>query len=109
MGVSYGAGGEFKADKQWSGKMEANVAEALIGALSSAGLHGLASACICLCLICYVAWPDAVLPSNWTMADKALVMDQAWQHGGRSLNDEAALLHLNLPALARQMDAWLAE
>jgi len=106
--VCYGTGGEFRADKEWHSKMEANVSEALIGALSKAGLDGLTHAAICLCLLCFVAWPQGVLPSNWAMAEKTLAMKHARASGGRAVNDEVALLHVNVAELRASMERWLA-
>lgn len=105
--VSYGAGGEFKADKDWQRKMEANVAEALIGALAAAGLQDLADAACALCMLCSMVWPDGILPSNWAMAEKVLAMEQARKHGGRTVGDELALRHLNWPLLCARMASWL--
>jgi len=106
--VCYGSGAEFRADNLWHSKMEANVAEALIGALSKAGLDGLAHAAVCLCLLCYVAWPQGVLPSNWAMAEKRLAMERTRASGGRFVNDEVALVHVNIAELCNSMERWLA-
>ncbi|CAK0836026.1 unnamed protein product [Prorocentrum cordatum] len=64
---------EFRADTQWAKKKEANVAEALVGALEAAELSELALAAVTLCFVCSVVWPQGVLPSNWYMAEKVLI------------------------------------
>jgi hypothetical protein len=73
--VCYGVGREFRADALWPQKMEANVAEALIGALAQEGFEELSIAAAALCLICYGLWPRGVLPSNWSMAEKVLTLE----------------------------------
>jgi len=105
--VCYGAGGEFRADKEWVNKMEANVAEALIGALKTADLDDLAVAASVLCFLCYALWPEGVLPSNWAMAEKVLEMQQAREHGGRAVNDSFCQKHIDLDVLKARMEHWL--
>jgi len=103
--VTYGFGGEFKADKIWQQKKEANVAEALIGALDSAGLGNLVSAVSALCFLMYMDPLCQTLPSNWAMAEKLLAVKERedwvehldWYHR-----------HLDVTAFTREMDRCLS-
>jgi len=107
LAVRYGFGREFKADVLWQQKKEANVAEALIGALHCAGCEKLARAACGLCFLSYVATPCTVLPSNWAMAEKWLgirekesegwAKDQAWYKQ-----------HLDFDSFEQDMDSLLA-
>jgi hypothetical protein len=75
--VSYGSGQAFRMDTQWPHKMQANVAEALVGALHFARLSDLVKAATCICLLSYVAPMLGVLPSNWAMAEKTIDLFEA--------------------------------
>jgi hypothetical protein len=106
LSVSYGGGKEFKMDTKWPSKMEANVLEALVGAMDEAGLDNLVKATSCLCLLSLVAPPRAVLPSNWQMAEYVLAMlerNPLWVTG-----DTAVMLpYLDNELLANEMERWL--
>jgi len=75
--VSYGSGQAFRMDSLWQQKMQANVAEALVGALDAAGLAHLVKAAACICLLSYLAPVAGVLPSNWAMAKKTIDLFEA--------------------------------
>jgi len=100
--VSYGSGKEFRADKEWAHKKEANVMEALIGALHKAQLGGLAVAAVTLCFACSVVWPPGVIPSNWYMAEKVM------KNGVPTRNDFMLQL-LDVDGLTRGMEKSLNE
>jgi len=70
LSVQYGMGACFKKDKEWQGKKEANVVEALVGELSRAGHKAVVQAIAALCLVTYVDPPLNLLPSNWYMSQK---------------------------------------
>jgi len=106
--VCYGSDAEFRADKEWHRKMEANIAEALIGGLSKAGLDGLAHGAVCICFLCDVAWPQGVLPSTWAVAEKTSAMERTRPSRGQVFNDEVALVHVNMAELCNSMERWLA-
>mmetsp|Transcript_156924 Transcript_156924/g.481346 ORF Transcript_156924/g.481346 Transcript_156924/m.481346 type:complete len:250 (-) Transcript_156924:118-867(-) len=107
--VCYGAGKEFRADKEWSRKMEANLAEALIGALHFAGLRDHARAAVVLCFLASLVRPDGVLPSNWDMAEKVNSMMPGDTLGAAYDDRTFVLGHLDLDALRRFMDSLLLE
>jgi len=106
--VCYGSGGEFRADKKWKTKMEANVAEALIGALHAGGHQRLASAAAGLCFLSYIATPSAAPPSNWAMAARQMRMvEEAGEDWAESQRSMARLF--DAAAFSAEMDACLRQ
>jgi len=102
--VTYGCGSEFKADKIWQQKKEANVAEALIGALDEAGLENLVSAISGLCFLMYMDPLSETLPSNWAMAEKLLAVKEREDWEGHL---DWYRRHLDKGAFMREMGRYL--
>jgi len=102
--VSFGFGSEFKADKLWQQKKEANVAEALIGALQLAGYEKLVKVAAGWCFLSYIATPSAAIPSNWTMSDKVLGLKEMddWRESQRWF-----LKHFNVELFIQEMEKLL--
>eukprot|EP00929_Paragymnodinium_shiwhaense_P055267 TRINITY_DN27699_c0_g2_i1.p1 TRINITY_DN27699_c0_g2~~TRINITY_DN27699_c0_g2_i1.p1 ORF type:complete len:608 (+),score=83.72 TRINITY_DN27699_c0_g2_i1:100-1923(+) len=109
LSVTYGAGQEFQADKQWKSKKEANVAEALIGALNLAGLENYAHAAVVLCFLCSIARPRSVVPSNQDMAKRVLGLEDESEDAYNNGDTDFVLDHISVEGLRSEMDReWLA-
>merc|ERR1712032_315945 len=63
----------FKADKEWQGKKEANVLEALVGELKRVRHTADMELIVALALLTYLDPPINVLPSNWYMRERRVL------------------------------------
>eukprot|EP00929_Paragymnodinium_shiwhaense_P118323 TRINITY_DN9025_c0_g1_i3.p1 TRINITY_DN9025_c0_g1~~TRINITY_DN9025_c0_g1_i3.p1 ORF type:complete len:760 (+),score=104.97 TRINITY_DN9025_c0_g1_i3:92-2281(+) len=105
--VCYGGGKEYKCDKEWKFKREANVAEALIGALYAAGFQNYAHAAVALCFVCSIARPDSVMPSNWDMSVRRLMTARNPELAADDSDALFILKHIDVQSLRKKMEAWL--
>ena len=114
IAVHYGQGKEFKLDKIWARKKEANCLEALMGALHSANYLAECRALAALAALCHLAPPDpkALVPSNWWMAEKVLDNAEKMQSdpeffGGYTLQRQLVRKFLDQKKFQSQMEQWM--
>ena len=114
VGIVYGQGKEFKLDKLWGKKKEANCLEALMGALDKANYESECKALAALAALCHLAPPNprTLVPSNWWMAEK--VLDNAEKRasnpeyfGGDLLQRQLLWKYLDKARFQSQMEQWL--
>eukprot|EP00435_Cladocopium_sp_Y103_P041764 s291_g11.t1 len=112
--IQYGSGKQFKLDKIWASKKEANCLEALMGSLHQAGFQQQCKALAALAALCHLAPPDlrVLVPSNWTMAEKVLANAEKMSanpelFGGDLFLRKLAWRHMDQAKLSSHMEQWL--